>query len=154
MPVSIGRQVDATAPAATPVGADTLIANAGNDQLIGGLGPDIVSGGRGRDSHIYRTIEEGGDVIVDYVVKDDTLVFSASGFGGGLVEGQDVVPGITFISGPAPVAPTTAGTFLYDTDAQDLFWDVDGSDPGLSPVKVAHFTSPVALTPDDFDIVA
>jgi hypothetical protein len=37
---------------------------------------------------------------------------------------------------------------------KDLFWDVDGSDPGLLPVKVAHFTSPVALTPDDFDIVA
>ncbi len=134
-------------------GADTLLGKNGNDKLIGGLGPDILNGGRGRDSYVYRTAGEGEDIIQDYSVKDDTLVFSASGFGGGLVDGQEVVAGVTFISGTAPIAPTNAGTFLYDTDAQDLFWDVDGSDPS-SAVKVAHFTSPVALGPDDFDIVA
>ena len=134
-------------------GADTLLGRNGNDRMIGGLGEDLLSGGRGRDSYVYRTAQEGGDTIQDYVVKDDTLVFSASGFGGGLVAGQAPVAGVTFISGASPVAPTTSGTFLYDTVAQDLFWDVDGSDPGAA-VKIAHFDSPVALTVNDFDIVA
>ena len=56
-------------------------------------------------------------------------------------------------SNAAPTAPTTAGTFLYDTDAQDLFWDQDGSGV-LAPIEIAHFTTAVNLTANDFDIVA
>jgi Ca2+-binding RTX toxin-like protein len=64
-------------------GQDTLIANAGNDKLIGGLGADTLNGGAGRDLFAYFAPNEGGDTIQSYVVKDDTLQFSASGFGGG-----------------------------------------------------------------------
>ena len=134
-------------------GADTLIANAGNDKLIGGLGPDTLNAGAGRDLYAYSAPNEGGDLIQGFVVRDDQIQISASGFKGGLVAGQKLVAGTTFISSTAPVATTTKGTFLYDTDAQDLFYDADGSGAGAS-VKIAHFDSPVALKADDFDIVA
>ncbi|MGE4257690.1 MAG: Ig-like domain-containing protein [Xanthobacteraceae bacterium] len=134
-------------------GKDFLFGRNGNDTFIGGLGADVMGGGSGRDVFVYRTPDEGADTIVRYSARDDTLQFSASGFGGGLVAGQAPVAGVTFIAGTDPVAPTTAGTFLYDTADHDLFWDADGSDAGVA-VKIAHFDSPVVLTPHDFDIVA
>ena len=134
-------------------GGDTLIGNNGDDKLIGGLGADTLNGGAGKDLYIYLAPNEGSDLIQGFVAKDDQIQISASGFGGGLVAGQKLVAGVTFISNTNPVAPTSAGTFLYDTDAQDLFWDANGSTPG-GIVKIAHFDSPVALKADDFDIVA
>ena len=51
------------------------------------------------------------------------------------------------------MAPTDAGTFLYDTDAHDLFYDADGAGPAAAQ-KLAHFDNAPVLTADDFDIVA
>lgn len=134
-------------------GLDTLIGNSGDDKLIGGLGADTLNGGAGKDLYVYLAANEGSDLIQGFVVKDDQIQISASGFGGGLVAGQKPIAGVTFISNTNPVAPTTAGTFLYDTDAQDLFWDANGSTAG-GVVKIAHFDTAVALKADDFDIIA
>jgi Ca2+-binding RTX toxin-like protein len=134
-------------------GDDTLSGGTGSDTLIGGAGADTLAGGTGQDAFVYLSPSEGGDTIQGFVVSDDTIQISASGFGGGLVAGQDLVAGTTFIQGVAPTAPTTEGTFLYDTDGQDLFWDEDGSGAGLA-VQVAHFDSAVALTANDFEILA
>ena len=76
----------------------------------------------------------------------------ASGFGGGLVAGQHLVAGFTFISNE-PGRTSHAATFLYDTDAQDLYFDDDGSGAHVA-VKIAHFDTAVALKADDFDFVA
>jgi Ca2+-binding RTX toxin-like protein len=76
-------------------GADTLIANAGNDKLIGGLGPDTLNAGAGRDLYAYSAPSEGGDLIQGFVVRDDQIQISASGFKGGLVAGQKLVAGET-----------------------------------------------------------
>ena len=59
--------------------------------------------------------KDGVDTFQGFVVKDDQVQISASGFPG-LVAGQKLVDGVTFISGATPVAPTTAATFLYDTN--------------------------------------
>jgi hypothetical protein len=85
------------------------------------------------------------------VVRDDELQISA----GGLVlsPGRSWVDGVTFISNTAPVAPTKAEAFLFETDGQDLFFDDDGSG-AHAPVKIAHFNTAVALETNDFDIVA
>jgi hypothetical protein len=51
------------------------------------------------------------------------------------------------------VAPTTAGTFLYDTVSHDVLWDADGSNAGAA-VQIAHFDTAVALKANDFDFIA
>jgi Ca2+-binding RTX toxin-like protein len=133
-------------------GDDTLSGGGSGDILIGGLGADTLNGGAGNDLFVYQSASEGGDTLQSFVVANDTIQISASGFGGGLVAGQSLVDGITFVT---DVAPTTAtGTFLYDTVTQDLSWDADGSDPGSDAIQIAHFDTAVALTTDDFDITA
>jgi Ca2+-binding RTX toxin-like protein len=129
-------------------GNDTLIGNDGADTLVGGLGADILDGGRGSDSFVYRSPEEGGDTILNFDFKNDTIQVSASGFGGGLVAGQAEV---TLVSNAKPEASTTEGTFLYDTNDHQLLWDADGSGSGEA-VQVAQFDSAVALKADDLKI--
>ena len=136
-------------------GIDTLSGGGGNDKLIGGPGADILNGGAGKDQFVQLSPLEGIDRIQDFNVKDDTLVFSAAGFGGGLNAGQQLVAGQTFIDSTNPVATTTAGTFLYDTDDHNLYWDADGSTVGgVAQVQVDHFDTAVALKADDFNFVA
>ncbi len=130
---------------------DTLSGNSGANVLQGGLGADKLAGGGGNDTFVYRSAAEGGDTIQDFVVANDTLSFSASGFGGGLVAGQHLVAGTTFVADAAPAATTNAGTFLYDTTTHDLLWDADGTGGGAA-VQIAHFDTAVTLTPDHFDI--
>ena len=134
-------------------GNDVLNGGSGNDTLIGGLGADILNGGSGRDVFVYNSAQEGGDLIQSFSVTDDTLSFSASGFGGGLVAGQHLVSGTTLMAEAAPAATTNAGTFLYDTSTHDLLWDADGTGGGAA-VQIAHFDTAVTLTPDHFDITA
>ena len=111
------------------------------------------NGGSGKDLFVYLSPEDGGDTIKSFSVKDDTIAISASGFGGKLVAGQSLVAGTTFISNTSPHAPTSSGTFLYDSSNHDLFWDGDGSG-AADPVKLAHFDSTVLLKADDFKIIA
>jgi Ca2+-binding RTX toxin-like protein len=135
-------------------GDDTLSGGGGNDTLIGGPGADILNGGPGKDMFVHLLPSDGVDLIQGFNVKDDTLQFSAAGFGG-LHAGQHLVAGQTFIADTNPVATTTAGTFLYDTDGHDLLWDADGSTlGGIAPVQIDHFDSAVALKADDFNIMA
>ena len=63
--------------------------------------------------------------------------------------------GQTFISRTNPVATMTAGTFLYDTDDHNLYWDVDGSTlGGAAALQIDHFDTAVKLQADDFNILA
>jgi Ca2+-binding RTX toxin-like protein len=133
-------------------GNDILRGGGENDGLNGGPGIDTLNGGDGKDRFFYESPSEGGDTIQDYLPKKDTLVFSSEGFDGGLQLLEPLVVGKTFVANTDPSPTTTEGTFLYDTDAQDLFWDRDGTgDRGA--VLIAHFDTPVTLTVDDFAVV-
>jgi Ca2+-binding RTX toxin-like protein len=134
-------------------GDDILNGDAGDDILIGGLGADSLDGGAGKDQFVQLSFDEGVDSIHDFNVKQDTLVFSASGFGGGLQEGVSLVAGSTFIASATPVAATASGAFLYDTDDHNLYWDADGSGAAAAQ-QVIHFDHGVALTADQFTIMA
>jgi hypothetical protein len=81
------------------------------------------------------------------------LSFSASGFGGGLVAGQLLVVGESFIADANPTATTYVGTFLFNTETHDLAWDLDGWGAG-DAVQIAHFDTPVGLTINHFEITA
>jgi hypothetical protein len=132
---------------------DNVVGTPGADTLIGGLGADSLTGAAGGDLFTYRLAVEGGDNIKDFAVLDDGLSFSASGFGGGLIAGQQLVAGQSFIADANPAATSDAGTFLFNTDTNDLAWDLDGLG-GSEAVQIAHFDSPVSLTINHFEITA
>ena len=83
-------------------GNDELVGGAGDDTLIGGLGADTLTGGAGHDHFVYQSAAEGGDTIKDFAVAEDSLNFSAAGFGGGLVAGQQLVAGTKLCCGREP----------------------------------------------------
>jgi hypothetical protein len=63
------------------------------------------------------------------------------------------VNGTSFVVGANPTATTTAGTFLFNTETNDLAWDLDGSGAG-DAVQIAHFDAPISLTIHHFEITA
>ncbi|MFM7426361.1 MAG: VCBS domain-containing protein, partial [Elainella sp.] len=58
-------------------GNDILLGDRGNDLLQGGLGKDRLTGGQGRDRFIYSSVQEFGDVIVDFDIVKDQFDLSA-----------------------------------------------------------------------------
>lgn len=134
-------------------GDDDLIGGSGDDALVGGLGHDTLIGGAGRDHFAYQSSADRGDTIKDFASADDSLSFSASGFGGGLVAGQHLEAGTSFIADANPTATTNAGTFLFNTETHDLVWDFDGLGVG-DAVQIAHFETDVTLTINHFEIMA
>ena len=134
-------------------GSDTLNGDAGNDSLDGGEGTntldggegnDTLTGGRGKDSFVFNSPNEGVDTITDFSVKNDTLMFSAAGFGGDLVAGD--VSSDMFTLGAA--ATTEDQRFIYDGASGDLFYDSDGSGDS-EQVKIARLNSGLSLSNDD-----
>jgi Ca2+-binding RTX toxin-like protein len=139
-------------------GADTLLGEAGNDQLTGGLGndqltggsgadtleggagADTLNGGLGADAFLFATAGEGRDFVVSYVAADDQVLVSASGFGGGLEVGMDLVATGRFVSGAGVVATPgeTDGQFLFNTTTRILSFDADGSGVGAAQ-EIAQF---------------
>ena len=150
---SHGDALVADAPITGSAGNDILTGGPGDDTLIGGLGADTLTGGAGHDHFAYQLAAEGGDTIKDFSVAEDSLNFSAAGFGGGLVAGQQLVAGTNFVADANPTATSDTGTFLFNTDAHDLAWDFDGSGAGAA-VQIAHFDTEVSLTVTHFEIIA
>ncbi len=134
---SHGDALAADAPITGTAGNDTLVGGAGDDTLIGGLGADTLTGGGGHDHFVYQAAAEGGDTIKDFAVAEDSLNFSASGFGGGLVAGQQLVAGTNFVADANPTATSDTGTFLFNTDTHDLVWDFDGLGAGAGRADCA-----------------
>jgi serralysin len=103
-------------------GDNRIFGRKGADVIEGGDGDDLLSGGGGGDVFLWRTADQGADVITDFRAEDFIQVFAA-GFGGGL-EGGDAA---LLRSGANPAPQGGAGQFLYDRDDGGLFWDADGA---------------------------
>jgi Ca2+-binding RTX toxin-like protein len=103
-------------------GNDILSGEGGDDTLTGGLGNDTLNGGTGNDVLVFDSPNQGIDTITDFSVQDDTLVFSAAGFGGNLVAGK--VSSQMFTLGTA--ATSSSHRFIYNVGSGDLFYDSDG----------------------------
>ncbi|MEO1621335.1 MAG: hypothetical protein AAFU53_09935, partial [Cyanobacteria bacterium J06632_3] len=58
-------------------GNDKIIGGAGDDVLGGGKGRDLLRGGSGRDTFVYRNLNEGRDVILDFELDKDIIDLSA-----------------------------------------------------------------------------
>ncbi|BAZ15815.1 5'-nucleotidase/2',3'-cyclic phosphodiesterase [Calothrix sp. NIES-4071] len=60
----------------TGSGRDTIIGGAGDDVITGGSGADTLTGGSGNDQFVYTSIRDRGDIISDFEVSVDKLVFT------------------------------------------------------------------------------
>jgi Ca2+-binding RTX toxin-like protein len=125
-------------------GDDLLVGDNGNDTLIGGLGNDTINGGKGNDVLVFNSSNQGVDTITDFSVKEDTLVFSAAGFGGNLVAGK--VSSQMFTLGTA--ATSSSHRFIYHVGSGDLFYDSDGIGSN-EQIKIAQLDSGLSLSNGD-----
>jgi Ca2+-binding RTX toxin-like protein len=130
-------------------GADTLSGGAGADTLVGGLVGDSMIGGADADIFAYTTFTQGGDTIGGYDVAEDSIAVSAFGFQGGLVA-NTLATAASFASNNTGLAGDADDRFIWETDAQVLWYDVDGVG-GSDAVALATFTGAVTLT--RFDIL-
>jgi len=130
---------------------DVLKGGTGDDTLIGGTGVDKLTGGTGADLFRFAQVSDGGDKILDFSVVDDTLEFSAAGFGGGLFADEDLVADHRLVLGAR--ADSAFGQFVYDGASGRLSWDADGTGIGAK-VLVAALTGLPTLTEADLHIIA
>ncbi|WP_323374576.1 calcium-binding protein [Nostoc commune] len=130
-------------------GNDSLVGGAGNDTLIGGAGNDILTGGIGSDRFTFTAKTQGIDTITDFNVIDDTIVVSASGFGGNLTAGAVITPA-QFRLGT--VALGAGDRFIYSNTGALLF-DADGLG-GIAAVQIANLTGSPSLTNADILVIA
>jgi Ca2+-binding RTX toxin-like protein len=130
-------------------GADTLTAGDGDDVLAGGMGADRLLGGLGHDAFRFDAPAEGRDTIVDFLKGEDLVWISASGFGGGLLEGA--LDATHFTAGISAVG---AGPQIVYTKQNGLLsWDADGAG-GAAAVQLAIISTRPVLTEADFVVVA
>jgi Ca2+-binding RTX toxin-like protein len=117
-------------------GNDTLRGGAGADTLAGGSGNDLLDGGTGGDRFVFVSAAGDADTITGFAHGSDLIAVSATGFGGGLVIGEDA----SFTSNTTGQSTSPAGTaqFIYETDTGRLWWDANGGgDLGLIIVVLA-----------------
>ena len=126
-------------------GNDYLVGKQGNDTINGGAGSDYLAGGAGSDSFIFNSPNEGVDTIADFSVEDDTLVFSAAGFGGNLTSGM--LASQMFTVGTA--ATNNEHRFVYDAGSGDLSYDSDGTGEN-EQVKIVSLNNGLTLTHNNF----
>ena len=129
-------------------GDDTIDGGAGNDEIEGGFGADNLTGGADADRFVYLQPSEGGDTITDFTPSEDKIVVNPGLFEGGLEEGEPV----QLVSASEPVAENEGGTFLYNTDTGELFWDEDGTGTG-GAVLLATLTGAPSISASDIEVI-
>ena len=129
-------------------GGNGLLGEAGDDLLEGGLGADTISPGEGADTIVYRTPDEGADIIFGFSVQDDTIAIDTDGFSG-LRAGR--LRGSQFVDDANPVGSGRLAQFLYDTDDGTLAFDPDGGG-NRDAIVLAVLDGAPSLAAADFDL--
>ena len=131
-------------------GNDFLNGEADNDTLVGSFGSDTLTGGAGADQFTFYSAIEGVDTITDFLWEEgDTLVVSASGFGGGLAIGDLAWEQFTIGS----TAVDESDRFIYDYYTGELFFDTDGIGT-LEQVQFATLSTNLSLISSDISVIA
>ncbi len=125
--------------------ADRLTGNSGNDYLTGRGGRDILSGGADVDHFYYNALAEVGDTITDFTTLD-FFHFKSTSFGGVT---NATLP-TQFVSNATGVALDGNDRFVYNTTADQLWFDSNGNVAG-GRTLITDFSYDVALT--RFDIM-
>lgn len=130
-------------------GADVISAGNGNDTVIGGIGADRLTGGSGADKFVFESLDDAGDVIVDFARGSDkldlTAIADASSLGDASLSTLIANGNIVIETGKFSTGTTTNSTFSNDTR---VYFDADGGGPGTR-VLIATVED-VQLTSTDF----
>jgi trimeric autotransporter adhesin len=132
--------------------ANRIIGTSGANVLDGKLGADILTGGAGADSFVFSNLQNLADTITDFRPGVDKIQISAMAFGGGLMSGLPVQ--FTAVAGAMPPPVGTNGQFLYNTTTDELFFDRNGSGAGSLFLIAIVQTGSLALTANDFEVIA
>ena len=91
-------------------GNDTLVGGDGADQIRGGLGDDSMTGGAGADVFIFASTDGTADVITDWQIGVDKLVFT------GLSGEFTYLGSADFVVGAGSQARMVGDVLAVDTD--------------------------------------
>jgi hypothetical protein len=130
-------------------GNDVIVAGLGNDTLTGGLGNDTLTGNEGQDRFVFNSPGEKIDRITDFVVVDDTIAISSTGFAAGLTT-TGTLAANRFIVGTA--STTVNHRFIYNNSNGQLLFDVDGLG-GTAAVLIGNLNTGLAMTNADFVVI-
>ncbi len=137
-------------------GNDYLYGLAGDDTLIGGLGNDNLFGGAGNDIFRFNnaTLNEGIDRIQDFVVGNDVIQISASGFGNILTPNAVLDPSAFRFGAGITAANNEFQRFIYNTSNGALFFDADGNGTVSNKIQIAILSGLPTLSNSDFFVIA
>ena len=130
------------------MGDDSLVGGEGDDELDGGTGKDILTGGEGANTFIFTDLNNEGDIITDFSVEEDLLMFSSDSFGNDLMIGE-TINCEQFITDVA--ATTIEQRFIYNSHNGNLFYDADGSGE-LGQQLVVNLSDIPNLSHENFSI--
>ncbi len=141
-------------------GNDTLLAGQDDDSLFGGadsdllqgrMGNDALTGGAGTDRFRFEGAGAAdADTILDFEVGVDEMELAASVF---MALAAGPLAPENFESGAGVSADDPDDFVLYDTASGNVFYDADGSDPGVAQPIATLATAPATVTEMDFFVV-
>ncbi|MEB3342690.1 hypothetical protein [Okeania sp.] len=140
-------------------GNDTLRGGTGRDRLNGGPGNDVLTGGASIDRFIFNTNKEftsadvGRDEITDFVPGQDIILLDKDTFTAlTSVQGDGFSVTTEFAEVTTNAQVATSGAFIvYNSTNGQLFYNANGSDPGLGGgANFATLTNEAEIDAGDF----
>lgn len=131
---------------------DVLFGDGNQNIIEGGLGQDTLTGNGGPDIFVYRSPQDGGDIIKDFAA-DDIFQIHAKGFS------SDLLNGFTLSETSSPTGVLVNSnmslgaepTFLYAN--RILSFDIDGTGARDATVLAELTNGPATLNVNQFNIV-
>ncbi len=123
-----------------------LFGGDGNDTLLGGRGTDTLTGGAGADVFQFKTLTEGSDVLPDFEMGVDMLIFDAAAYGFEAASGA--IDPAAFAVGTTNLAQDATDRFIFDTTTATLWFDRDGTGKAAS-VLLADFADTTVFVASD-----
>lgn len=137
-------------------GNDTLEGGAGDDILNGGSGSDRLTGGPGRDIFVFNVNgAANADMITDFEVGIDKIHIGSRAFAGLGTPNRALTPNEFWAASGAVKGHDANDRIIVDTRTGNIYFDADGYNAQIAPVKIATVSPAVAaqLTAADFYII-
>ncbi len=137
-------------------GNDTLEGGAGDDILNGGSGSDRLTGGTGRDIFVFNVNgAANADTITDFEVGIDKIHIGSRAFAGLGTPNRALTPNEFWAASGAVKGHDANDRIIVDTKTGSIYFDADGYNAQIAPVKIATVSPAVAaqLTAADFYII-